>query len=58
MHAIGPQVDVVPGGQIALAPTLVLVHPAFLQPADGGCGQSRCITSQQRSQRFAKIARG
>jgi hypothetical protein len=49
MHAIDPQVDIVLVGQIAPAPTLVLVYPPLLQPADGGCGQSWRIVPQQRS---------
>src|SRR5712671_2525471 len=41
MDAISPDVDVALGRQIALLPRGVLVEPAVLQSADGGCRQSR-----------------
>jgi hypothetical protein len=37
MDAIGPDIDVALRRQIALLPRGVLVEPAILQAADGGC---------------------
>src|SRR5947207_1453211 len=43
VNAVGPQVDVVLGRQIALPPMLVLVEPDLLQPRDGRGRQARRI---------------
>src|SRR5258707_11033282 len=43
MDAIGPDVDVALRRQIALLPGGVLVEPAILQAADGGCRQPGSI---------------
>src|SRR5712675_211642 len=56
MDAIGPDVDVALGRQIALLPRGVLVEPAVLQSADGGCRQSGSILAKQRRQRLGEVA--
>jgi hypothetical protein len=56
MDAIGPDVDVALRRQIALLPGGVLVEPAILQAADGGCRQTGSILAEQRSQRLGEVA--
>src|SRR5437870_5736675 len=56
MDAISPDVDVALGRQIALLPGCVLVEPAVLQSADGGCRQSGSILAKQRRQRLGEVA--
>src|SRR5258707_3983028 len=56
MDAIGPDVDVALGRQIALLPRGVLVEPAVLQPADGGCRQPGGILAEQRRQSLGEVA--
>src|SRR4029077_14719531 len=56
MDAIGPDVDVTLRRQIALLPRSVLVEPAVLQAADGGCRQPGGILAEQRSQRLREVA--
>jgi hypothetical protein len=56
MDAIGPDVDVALRRQIALLPRGVLVQPAFLQPADGGCRQTSGILAEQSRQRLGEVA--
>src|SRR5881409_1762856 len=56
MDAISPDVDVALGRQIALLPRGVLVEPAVLQSADGGCRQSGSILAKQRRQRLGEVA--
>src|SRR6202163_4783071 len=56
MDPIGPDVDVALRRQIALLPGGVLVEPAILQAADGGCRQPGSILAEQRSQRLGEVA--
>src|SRR5258707_9918674 len=56
MDAISPDVDVALGRQIALLPRGVLVEPAVLQSADGGCRQPSSILAKQRRQRLGEVA--
>jgi hypothetical protein len=56
MDAIGPDVDVALRRQIALLPRGVLVEPAVLQAADGGCREPGSILAEQRSQRLREVA--
>src|SRR4051794_9435816 len=56
MDAIGPDIDVALGRQIALLPRDVLVEPAILQATDRGGRQPGGILAEQRSQRFREVA--
>ncbi len=56
MDAVSPDVDVALRRQIALLPGGVLVKPAVLQAADGGCRQSGSILAEQRRQRLGEVA--
>src|SRR6478672_2212631 len=56
MDAIGPDVDVALRRQIALLPRGVLVEPAVLQAADGGCRQPGSVLAEQRRQRLGEVA--
>jgi hypothetical protein len=48
MDAVGPDVDVALGRQIALLPRGVLVEPAVLETTNGGCRQPGSILAEQR----------
>ena len=56
MDAVGPDVDVALGRQIALLPRAVLVDPTVLQPRDGGGRQPGSILAEQRRQRLGEVA--
>ena len=56
MHAVGPDVDIALGGQVALGPDGVVVSPAVLQPADGGGRQAAGVLAQQGRQRLGEVA--
>ena len=56
MAAIGPNVDVTLGRQIAPLPGGMVVKPAVLQAADGGCRPPGSILAEQRRQRLGKVA--
>ena len=58
MDAVGPEVDVMLGGEIALAPAHMLLRPGLLEPSDGGRRQPAGIFAEQRDQRLLKIASG
>src|SRR6202042_1956264 len=49
--AVGPDVDVALGRQVALAPLLVFVDPDVLQPRDGRGRQAKSILAEQGGQR-------
>src|SRR5271156_4945447 len=56
MDAIGPDIDIALRRQIAPLPWGVLVEPAILQAADGGCRQPGSILAEQRCQRLGEVA--
>ncbi len=56
MDAVGPNVDVALGGEIALVPVLVLVDPDFLQPRDRRGRQTGSILAEQGRQRLLEVA--
>src|SRR5258708_11254145 len=58
MDAISPDVDVALDRQIALLPRGVLVEPAVLQSADGGCRRPGSILAEQRRQSLGEVAGG
>ena len=58
MDAVGPEVDVMLGGEIALAPARMLLRPGLLEPSDGGRRQPAGIFAEQRDQRLLKVASG
>src|SRR3954466_15340439 len=59
MDAIGPEVDVMLGGEIALAPARMLRRPGLLEPSDGSSRrQPAGIVAEQRGQRLLELAGG
>ena len=58
MDAIGPEVDIMLGGEIALAPARMLLRPGLLEPSDGSRRQPAGILAEQRGQRLLELAGG
>ena len=56
VDAVGPDVDVAFGRQVALAPLLVFIDPDVLQPRDGRGRQARSILAEQAASAGAKVA--
>src|SRR5690606_5951595 len=56
MNAVGPEVDMAPGRQVALQPARMLVRPGVLQPRDGGRRQSARLLAEQGRERLAEVA--
>ena len=56
VDAVGPDVDVALGRQVALAPSLVFVEPDVLEPRDGRGRQARTILAEQGGQRRREVA--
>ena len=50
MDAVGPEVDVMLGREIALAPAHMLLRPHFLEPPDGRGRQPAGVLAEQREQ--------
>jgi hypothetical protein len=57
IDAVSPPIDVTFLAQLALAPCLVILFPRGFEPHDIGCRQPAGSFSQNRFQRFGKIAR-
>src|SRR4051812_13209200 len=57
MDAVGPEVDVVLGGEIALLPALMLLLPARGQAAHGRRRQAGRLGAEERGQGFLELAR-
>src|ERR1700704_3110553 len=57
VDAVDPEVDVVLGGEIALAPANVFVRPGILEPGDGRGREPAGILAQQGRQRLLEIPR-
>ena len=55
VDAVGPQVDVALGREIASQPTLILFRPCRLQPGNSGGRKAWCVRPQQGRQRFAEV---
>ena len=55
VDAVGPQVDVALGREIASQPTLILFRPCRLQPDNSGGRKAWCVRPQQGRQRFAEV---
>src|SRR4029078_12114025 len=58
MDAVGPEVDVMLGGEIPLAPARMLLRPGLLEPSDGGRRQPAGILAEQRGQHPLELAGG
>ena len=58
VNAVGPEVDVAPGRQIALQPARVLVRPGAFQPRDGRSREAAGVRPEQSRQRLREVARG
>src|SRR5271165_4095000 len=56
IDAIDPPIDVPFGGQIALAPAVMLLAPRVLEAGDGRSRQARRILADQRRQRLLEVA--
>ena len=57
VHAVGPEIDVASGGEIAPLPAFVLVLPARRQPPHGRRREARRLGPEQRRQRLGELAR-
>src|SRR3954465_11544738 len=57
VDAVGPEVDVAPGGEGAPLPARVLLLPALAQPAHGRRRQARCAGPEQGGERLRELAR-
>src|SRR3954453_14796647 len=58
VDAIGPEVDVALGGEIALAPAGMLLRPGLLEPSHGRSREPASILTEQRDQRLLEVAGG
>src|SRR6202030_1902393 len=56
MDAVGPEVEVALGRQIALLPARVLLAPRLLEAGDGRCRETGRVRADKRRQRFLEIA--
>ena len=56
MDAIGPDVDIALGREVALGPSRIIVVPAFLQPTDRRRRKSWRILAEQGRQRLREVA--
>src|SRR5271167_2606787 len=54
--AVGPEVDVALGGEIAPAPAQVLVRPGVLEPSDGRGREPAGVLAEQCDERFLEVA--
>src|SRR3712207_2937277 len=55
VDAIGPEIHVAPGGQIALLPACVLLLPSLGEAPHGRRGETGCFGTEQRRQRFLEL---
>jgi hypothetical protein len=58
VDAIGPEVDVAFGREVALAPARVLVRPSLLEPADGRGREPAGVLAKQCDERLFEVAGG
>src|SRR5207302_1752456 len=58
VDAIGPDVDVSLGGQVAITPADVLVDPGLLQPRNGRSREPAGVLAEQRAERFLEVTGG
>ncbi len=58
VDAVGPEIDVVPGAQVAGLPFLMVALPFGLEPRERLMGQGGRILAQERAQGFGEIAAG
>src|SRR5215813_1797150 len=56
MNAVGPEVDVAFGREIALAPARVLLGPGLLEPSNGRGREPAGVPAEQCDQRFLEVA--
>jgi hypothetical protein len=58
VDAVGPEVDVALGGEIAPAPAQVLIRPGVLEPSDGRGREPAGVLAEQCDERFLEVAGG
>jgi hypothetical protein len=58
VDAIGPEIDVALGREVALAPARVLVRPSLLEPPDGRGREPAGVLAKQRDERVFEVAGG
>ena len=58
MDAVGPEVDVAFGREVALAPARVLVRPGVLEPPDGRGREPAGVLAEQCDERLLEVAGG
>src|ERR1700740_3480908 len=56
VDAVGPEVDVTLGGEIALAPARMLLRPGLLEPSDGRGREPASVLAEQRDQCLIEVA--
>src|ERR1700741_1196438 len=56
VDAVGPEVDVTLGGEIALAPARILLRPGLLEPSDGRGREPASVLAEQRDQCLIEVA--
>src|SRR5215813_11068104 len=56
VNAVGPEVDVAFGREIALAPARVLLGPGLLEPSNGRGREPAGVPAEQCDQRFLEVA--
>src|SRR5271170_4425003 len=58
VDAVGPEVDVALGGEIASAPAYMLLRPGILEPSDGRGREPAGLLAEQCDERFLEVAGG
>src|SRR5271167_2178195 len=58
VDAVGPEVDVALGGEIASAPAYMLLRPGVLEPSDGRGREPAGLLAEQCDERFLEVAGG
>jgi hypothetical protein len=58
VDAVGPEIDVAPGGEVAPLPAHMLLLPSFRETPHRRCRQARRLGPEQRRQGLAELTRG
>ena len=56
VDAVGPEVDVTLGGEVAVAPARILLRPGLLEPSDGRGREPASVLAEQRDQCLIEVA--
>src|SRR4029077_18102603 len=55
-NAIGPEIDVPLGREVALAPLRMLLGPCLFEPANGRCREAGRILADERGEHLLEVA--